>query len=269
VEDKRTAKTSFFDYEGFVDKFDAKKTTDDCYTPTEIYQAVIKFISLRFDLSDCRIVRPFYPGGDFQGIDYQAGDVVIDNPPFSMIAKISRFYIERKIKFFVFAPHLTLLSADLDCTAIVCGADIIYENGAAVKTSFMSNLFGDLRVMSAPSLYRDFCNISDASKVSRPKYQYPDHILTVSMVEKLTDEGISFELDKSDCVHCRGLDAQKTHGKSIFGSGLMLSEEAAAAYAAYAAAVAAVAAKKDHHVVWKLSDREMDIVKSLGRGATL
>ena len=35
---KNASKKSLFaDYEGFVDKFKPKKTTDDCYTPAEVY----------------------------------------------------------------------------------------------------------------------------------------------------------------------------------------------------------------------------------------
>lgn len=82
------------------------------------------------------VVRPFYPGGDYESLVYPDNCVVIDNPPFSIVSQIVRFYLKRGIKFFLFAPHLTLFSADLDCTRIVCGAAIVYENGAKVNTSF-------------------------------------------------------------------------------------------------------------------------------------
>lgn len=52
------------DYDGFVEKFKPKKTTDDV-----------------------PIVRPFYPGGDYENYDYPEGCVVVDNPPFSIFAK--------------------------------------------------------------------------------------------------------------------------------------------------------------------------------------
>ena len=32
------------DYEGFVEKFKPKKTTDDCYTPPHIYEAVLQWV---------------------------------------------------------------------------------------------------------------------------------------------------------------------------------------------------------------------------------
>ena len=71
------------------------------------------------------VVRPFYPGGDYESLVYPDNCVVIDNPPFSIVSQIVRFYLKRGIKFFLFAPYLTLFSADLDCTRIVCGAAIV------------------------------------------------------------------------------------------------------------------------------------------------
>lgn len=37
--------------------------------------------------------------------------MVIDNPPFSIISKIVRFYHKNEIPFFLFAPALTLFGA--------------------------------------------------------------------------------------------------------------------------------------------------------------
>lgn len=38
VKKRKSNKSIFDDYEGFLDKFVVKKTTDDCYTPKEVYQ---------------------------------------------------------------------------------------------------------------------------------------------------------------------------------------------------------------------------------------
>ena len=73
--------------------------------------------------------------------------VVIDNPPFSIITKICKYYLERDIKFFLFCPHLTAFGSDIDCTHIIASADITYENGATIKTAFVSNMFGDLKII--------------------------------------------------------------------------------------------------------------------------
>ena len=109
----KTKDEIFNDYEGFVEKFKPKKTTDDCYTPEGVYNAVVEYVRSITDMSDKEIVRPFYPGGDYENYDYPDNAVVVDNPPFSIISKIARFYLDRGIKFFLFAPHLTLLSGTL------------------------------------------------------------------------------------------------------------------------------------------------------------
>lgn len=60
------------------------------------------------------------------------------------------------------------------------------------------------------------------------------------------------------------MDAQKDSGKAIFGSGLLLSDDAALRHekAARAAAERA-AAERAAAIVWELSDREKEIVKNL------
>ena len=63
-------KTLFEDYDGFVEKFKPKKTTDDCYTPPEVYEVVADYVSERFGVDRADMVRPFYPGGDFESFDY-------------------------------------------------------------------------------------------------------------------------------------------------------------------------------------------------------
>jgi len=251
IERKRTStKTLFTDYEGFVDKFEGKKTTDDCYTPNNVYAEILNFVSANFDLKDLQIIRPFYPEGDFESIDYPKNCVVIDNPPFSIVSKIARFYIDREIRFFLFAPHMTLFSSNLKCTAIVVGGDIVYENGATVKTSFLSNMFGDLRILAAPELYDNLTAINTNNKVSLPKYDYPNNIITVSKVQKMVENGINFKVNYSDCYHCSQLDSQKKHKKTLFGSGFLLSEKAAA--------------EKEHRIIWELSQKELQIIETLG-----
>ena len=100
----------FNDYEGFVDKFKPKKTTDDCYTPPAVYQAVLDYVKETYNLPDDTLVlRPFYPGGDYESVEYPEGCIVIDNPPFSIFSKIVDFYTKRGIRFFLFAPALTTL----------------------------------------------------------------------------------------------------------------------------------------------------------------
>jgi len=70
------------EYLEFLGKFELKKTTDDCFTPPAVYDAVRDWAVAEYGLEGREIVRPFYPGGDYQNHDYPPGCVVIDNPPF-------------------------------------------------------------------------------------------------------------------------------------------------------------------------------------------
>jgi len=264
----------FSDHDAFVEKFEVKKTTDDCYTPEAVYSCILEYVGQNFDLSDRQIIRPFYPGGDYEALEYPANAVVIDNPPFSIITKIARFYLAKGISFFLFAPHLTLFSSDIDCTHIVVGGDVTYENGANVKTSFLSNMFGNAKVIGNAELHDKLEAINQANKVNLPKYVYPENVLTVSMVSWMVEKGISFRLNKGDMVHCRALDSQKKHGKSLFGSGFLLSNKAAAEKAAAEKAAAEkaaaekaaaekAAAEKDNVIAWELSEREKAIIEAM------
>ncbi|OZG51970.1 ParB-like nuclease [Pseudoscardovia suis] len=54
---------------------------------------------------DVPIVRPFWPGADYGRVEYPGGCVVVDNPPFSILSKIIRFYQAHGVRFFLFAPR--------------------------------------------------------------------------------------------------------------------------------------------------------------------
>ena len=255
VEKEKPKTTLFADYDGFVEKFKPKKTTDDCYTPSEVYNAVLDYVADNYDLQGKEIIRPFFPGGDFENIAYPDNCVVIDNPPFSIVSKICKFYTKRNIPFFLFAPHLTLFSAKMKVTRVVVSGDITYENGAKVKTSFLSNLFGDVEVLGAPELHMKLKQIQENKKVNMPKYVYPKNVLTVSMVAWIVERGIPLKIKREDLHHVSVLESQKKHNKTIFGSGFLLSEKAAAEKAA---------AEKDNVIVWELSEKEKKIIQSLG-----
>lgn len=248
----------FDDYEGFVEKFKPKKTTDDCYTPPAVYDYVLQYVTDHCDIGGMTVVRPFYPGGDYENLIYPDNCVVIDNPPFSIIAKIVRFYLKRGIKFFLFAPHLTLFSANLDCTRIVCAAAIVYENGAKVRTSFLSNMFGEAGVIGDPVLYEGINAICSAPKAKLPRYKYPDCVLMVSDVAYIVKNKGEIRIDKREMQRCSLLDSQKKHGKGIYGSGFLISHTAAERVAAERVAV------KKEVIVWELSEREKRIVEKLG-----
>lgn len=259
------------EYQSFVDKFKPKKTTDDCFTPDNVYQAVKDWAVGRYGLAGAEIIRPFYPGGDYQKERYPEGCVVIDNPPFSILSDICRWYMERSIQFFLFAPTLTLFSAAYGaCNYTICGVSITYENGARVNTSFVSNL-GEYKFEVSPELY-DLVYLADMENRSNPEdempnYAYPAEVACAGTLWSLAKRGQALCVQPEDAAFVRALDAQRDENKAIFGGGFLLSPRAAAAHAVAACAAAdRAAAEKSAAVRWALSEREQKIVESLGKG---
>ena len=257
------------EYQEFLKKFEAKKTTDDCYTPDNIYDAVRDWAVEKYEIGNAAIVRPFYPGGDYKSEKYPSGCVVIDNPPFSIISEICEWYVSKKIRFFLFAPTLTLLGIMRGAANYVaCGCGVVYENGASVNTSFVTNM-GDNKIVAAADLREilDGENKKNLKKLHRelPKYSYPDEVLTATMLCYMAAHGVSLEIGDRDVYFIRALDAQKASGKGLFGSGFLLSEKAAAEKAAAEKAAAEkAAAEKVNTDIWELSEREWKIVRGLG-----
>ena len=257
------------EYQEFLKKFEAKKTTDDCYTPDNIYNAVRDWAAEKYEIGNAAIVRPFYPGGDYKSEKYPSGCVVIDNPPFSIISEICEWYTSKRINFFLFAPTLTLLGIMRgSANYVVCGCGVVYENGASVNTSFVTNMGGN-KIVAAADLREilDDENKKNLKKLHRelPKYSYPDEVLTATMLCYMAAHGVSLEIRERDVHFIRALDAQKESGKGLFGSGFLLSEKAAAEKAAAEKAAAEkAAAEKVNTDIWKLSEREWAIVRGLG-----
>ena len=248
------SKGKFEDYDGFVDKFKPKLTTDDCYTPPAVYEAVKDYTVRRYGLQGRPIIRPFWPGTDYQKADYPDGCVVIDNPPFSIYSQIIKWYLDHGIDFFLFAPGMTALGGARDCTTIIIDHSVTYDNGATVNTSFATSLEPDVIVRADPEL-NEIVKAADAETRKGqtrqlPKYAYPDNVLTTANLKRLAKHGTAFALCRGDGVFVRQLDSQKAVGKALFGAGYLISEKAAAEKAAA--------------IVWELSERELNIIDSLG-----
>ncbi len=257
----------FADYEGFVDKFKPKKTTDDCYTPPKVYEAVASWVAEEYGVDRASMLRPFRPGGDYQAEEYPEGCCVVDNPPFSILSQIVRFYLREGVPFFLFAPALTLFSgvAAEGARFLTCDCDIVYENGASVRTSFVTSL-GDCLVRTAPDLTRRvMAAVAETQRERKgeplPKYAYPYELLTSARGSYLSKWGVDFRVPVGEACFVRALDSQKAAGKAVFGGGLLLSERAAAERAAAERAAAERAAAK----AWELSDRERAMQRMLGR----
>ena len=261
------------EYRAFVDKFKPKKTTDDCYTPPIVYDAVRDWACREYGFSPDCIVRPFYPGGDYERFHYPEGCVVLDNPPFSILSKICEFYLDRGIRFFLFAPSLTAFSGKsvvMRMNHIICDANITYENGAVVQTAFVTSFGGSIIAQTSPELGRMVTEAAEKyrkeGKQTVPKYEYPMEVLTAAMLQRYSKYGVDFKVRRGDCVHISKLDAQHAKGKAVFGGGLLLSERVTAERAAAERVAAERATAKKiaaHH--WDLSQRERDIISSLGR----
>ena len=210
-------------YEEFVGKFDRyhAKSTDDCYTPNEIYEVVLDWCMEHLHIVDRPVVRPFYPGGDFENFEYPENCVVVDNPPFSIFSKIFNWYNERGIDFFLFAP--SLMSIRRGVTFVSVDAGIIYQNGAIVNTAFVTNMMGDLLAITAPDLS---AKISETTRklhniTTFKKYSYPKNVLRASTLNTLARRGIHFSVSASEGTIVRKTTTKK---REDFGNSIILCD---------------------------------------------
>lgn len=267
------------DYDEFVDKFKPKKTTDDCYTPPAIYEAVLSWCEKEYGIDRASVIRPFKPGGGYQREDY-TGRVVVDNPPFSILAQIVDWYNEHGIKYFLFAPSLTALNyaQRKGVCFVFVDARITYENGAQVRTAFLTNM-DDCITRSACDLSRELDKVNKQVKEEKTysrtqlrkgavaKYNYPDELMTSARLGNLAAKGVKFKIKRAHFV--RQLDAQKLLKKSIFGCGLLISRKDVADIRAQEKRLQEAAIRvqgvqlQDGAYNFELSEREKAIVDNL------
>ena len=250
-------------YGEFVEKFKPKKTTDDCYTPEIVYNAIADWVANEYHLNKADFVRPFYPDGDYERFDY-SGKIVVDNPPFSILSQIIKSYVNRGIKFFLFAPTLTLCRYGDYCTVLPVGADITYENGAVISTSFATNLEPhEIRARTPPTLYKA---VDEANKINKqkdkkslPKYSYPMELVTTAAIYSFAKYGIDFVIPRSESVRVPALDAQRQLKKTVFGCGWLVSERVKAEREK----AEREKAEREKALRWELSERERLIIQNL------
>ena len=209
------------DYDLFVDKFKSKKTTDDCYTPPEVFEVIRDWAMKEYGFTKDRIVRPFYPGGDYENADYPEGCVVLDNPPFSILSKIVRFYVARNIDFFLFVPHLTIfqnLFKGERVGALVVAVNVIYENGAVVSTSFLTSM-DSAKVRTAPELRKAIQDVQ-GSTVTTPIQDYPRNATAPARLTKVAS--VPFRIERDECIYLK----EFVEGVP-FGGGILMADAAA------------------------------------------
>ena len=222
-------KADFYDYEAYVAKFrdraDLPKTTDETYTPEDVYNAVVDYVDTIYPLEGKVVVRPFYPGGDYEHYNYPPNGVVIDNPPFSIIAKIVTFYMERGVPFFLFCCHNT--SAWLTrsgATVIYTDLHIRFDNGAKIPIAFVTSLTPRYRAIASPKLRKAIMEAPSQAE-HRPKtqksYTYPPNILLFSQVSVLAKGDEEFYIDKE-----RSLTHSQYYreGKAGFGCNFLVDD---------------------------------------------
>ena len=255
----------FNDYESYVAKFaDQAKTTDDTYTPRDVYEAVLTYVRSVYDMTDKVVLRPFYPGGDYENAEYPENGVVIDNPPFSLFVPIVEFYTVRNVPFFIFGSGLTITNCCRYCTAVIIAEQITFENGAKIKCNFASNLFGNMMIKTAPQL--DELLRACPSQVQPKKLarmEYPDEVLSVGHMQTICKGGIEFNVTRDECEIIRRLDLldSNAHKGGLFGYHFLLNSEKTAEKVA--AKEQAIAKRNEDVDVIKLSERERRIIKQL------
>ena len=236
-------------YDEFVKKFDEEQpvTTDDCYTPPDVYELIRDFVDKKVTpLKGRKVLRPFYPGGDYENEKYPKGCIVLDNPPFSIYAKIVRFYLEHGVDFFLFGPQLSLFVQGADVCYLPLNVVITYENGAKVNTGFVTNLIQDFRIKCIPGLKKAVGELQHQEPTT-PVYQYPDEVISSALLGKIGSNA-ELEIRKDEAAYIHNLDGFKEIDKGLFGGGFLLSR---------------AAAEKARAVKIELSSREKKIVEDL------
>ena len=227
-----------------------------------MYEAVVRYVGTVIDLTDKVILRPFFPGGDYENAEYPENGVVIDNPPFSLFTKICAFYSARQIPFFIFGNGLTIGRCYKFCTAVVVDSLIVFENGAKVQCNFASNLYGDAIAVTAPLLSQMIAACpSQDTKVNLPSFQYPQQLVTISDLQKICKGGTEFRIERSQAHIVGNLDNfPKKSG--LFGAQLLVSDEKAAEKDK-----AKVFTKEvlEQDIPVPLSDRERKIIERLNQ----
>lgn len=242
------------EYDEFLDKFKIKLTTDDCYTPPVVYDTVLQWAKKKYHISDdTPIVRPFFPGGDYEHYDYPEGCIVVDNPPFSILAQIMDFYAKRAIKCFMFCDMRTCSSSIIrrdGYTFIATNAQVVYENGAQVNTAFLTNMTPEIAVHTAPDLRKAIKECQNDDDELGKVYKH--HRNTVVIAKMMNIAPIEFELRRDEMVPF--FQCSKTV-KNVFGAIGIIGENKAAELEA--AELEAAERKAAEEVLLEPSDFEL------------
>lgn len=249
------------EYREFLQKFEVKKTDDDCYTPDNVYEVVADYVARTYGRDRSTFVRPFYPGGDYKAFDYSGGKVVVDNPPFSIMSEILDHYLENGIEFFLFCQGVTAFAGlhRGGVSAIATAYNLVYENGASVNTSFLTNM-DDAKVRTAPDLYAalDEANRANLAEIHAQldKYEYPACVLTSTRVGLWSRYGVDAAFYPDEVTFIRSLESQKPDGKAIYGAGFIGPESVCES-------AAREAREAREAIPWPLSESEREVADAM------
>ena len=239
------------EYDAFLDKFKEKHTTDDCFTPPAVYDAIKAWAVKTYGLEGRETVRPFYPGGDFETYDYPKGCVVLDNPPFSILKKIVRFYLDRGIDFFIFADARTCGWYFEIANVVLSATNIVYDNGADVRTAFITNM-GEDKIRVSAELHDIIDKAQPKETADLQAYAYPDNLVTSMLLDRLAGYGSEFSIKHIEFIK------KMDDGNEIYGGGALVSD-------AMAERVKAERVKAERvKIKVELSEREREIIRQLG-----
>lgn len=205
-------------YEEFVAKFQKERarTTDDCYTPKEHHDKIRTYVHNTYNIPYEKMVRPFYPEADYTSFEYD-DVVVVDNPPFSIYSEIVRWYANRNIPFFLYAPGLTPIVRGVDNATILIPNhhSVIYDNGAQVRTAYITN-------MDDPSVVIRTMYLPDIKPVPY-KQSFPPQVISGALFNKYASHATT----DGEVILYRheSLFTRKACGKQIYGAGYFVSDE--------------------------------------------
>lgn len=241
-------------------------TLDECYTSPEVYDTVLKYAVERYNLQGKHIVRPFIPGGDYQRYVYDKNDVVIDNPPFSMTTKITKWYINHNIPFFLFinGQYGVSLSRGLrgKATVIATNANASFyhnPNNKLIKLGFVTNLEPKNIIIRGDAALTNKLN-GLVKKKALNKYKYPENMIRNSDVLTAINRGVELKLTTNNCIFEDRMDYHKEHKLSgVFGGCYLVDDNV---YNEYKSATENVP-PYTHRVM--LSEREKGIIEKLNK----
>ena len=97
-----------------------------------------------------------------------------------------------------------------------------------------------------------------------PKYEYPRELVTIASIYALSAKSVEMAITRDECVRVSALDVQRTHRKTIFGCGLLVSDRVAKKIDDAKKIVRQREEEEEgKRLVFPLSDREKAIVNEL------